>query len=138
MLQSLHHICCPSLDSLGSSELIIGLQVQPHKCWVERKDHLPPPASNILPKAARRVLAICTALSIHAQLAADPQDLSARLFSTQHVPICACGCSGICTSHFLTSWGFLSVKFSKCLRSFWNTFLYPALLPLSSEDLLVV
>jgi len=55
MLQSFNHLCGPLLDSvqyvhfslvLGSSELHVALQMGPHQCWVEGKDHRSPPASS--------------------------------------------------------------------------------------------
>jgi len=56
MLQSLNHVCGPLQDSLWyvpvslvlrSPDLDTVLQLWPHQCWVQGKDHLPWPADNL-------------------------------------------------------------------------------------------
>ena len=103
MLQSLHHLCGPSLDSLqyvhlspvlGTPALDPALQLWPHQCGVEGKDHLPRPAGNTPPDADQDPIdLLCskgTMLS-HLQLGVhqDPQVLSCQaafqLGGPQHI-----------------------------------------------------
>ena len=69
MLESLNHVRGHSLDSLyyvnvsfvlGSPELVIVLQVWPHQCSVEGKDHLPQSAGYTPPSAAQDTFRLCS------------------------------------------------------------------------------
>lgn len=63
MLQSLHHLCGPLLDSLkyGDVSLVLGslelvtllLELWSYQGWVEGKDHLPQPAGSTAASAAQ-------------------------------------------------------------------------------------
>jgi len=103
MLQSLHHLGSPLLDSLqcvcaslvlGSPELDTAPQMWPLPCCAEGKDHLPWPAGNALPNAAQDTICrLCSkgTLLSHAHLGVhqDPQVLfcsaAFQLASPQHV-----------------------------------------------------
>lgn len=82
MIQSLNHLHGALLDNfqhlhvclvLKSSELDTAVQVWPHQCWIEGKDHLPRPVGNTLPNEAQdtvSLLCINDTLLTHVQLGA--------------------------------------------------------------------
>ncbi|KAK4830945.1 hypothetical protein QYF61_014404 [Mycteria americana] len=57
LLQTLHQLCCPSLDTLqhlnvslvvGGPKLNTGFEVQPHQCRVQGHNHFPTPAGHTI------------------------------------------------------------------------------------------
>ena len=118
LLQSFHHLGGPSQDSpqcvqaslvLGSPALDTVIQVWPHQCWREGKDHLPWSGGSSLFNAAQDFAFFAGACST----SCPPR--SPGCFFTSHFPAgqppaCAgaWGCSppgaGLCTSPCWTAW----------------------------------
>lgn len=128
MLQTVHHFHGPLLDSLRyagvsllrrSPELRAVLQVWPHQCFVERKDHLCWPAGSIfisffISVAAQNTVSLLShkgTLLTHIQIGVhlSPRSLSAKLLSRWMTPKWALGGSSpgaeLWTSRCWTSWG---------------------------------
>ena len=125
MLQSLHHLHGPLLDSVqyvhalywGAKNWAQYSQLWPHQCYVELKDHLPQPVGNSPPYAAQDTISpLCCkgALLAYGQVAAcqDPWVLFRQavfqLISVQHILV---------PFPFWNFMGFLSGHFSVLLRS---------------------
>ncbi|KAK4826388.1 hypothetical protein QYF61_008059, partial [Mycteria americana] len=62
LLQTLHQLRCPSLDTLqhlsvslvvGGPKLNTGFEVQPHQCRVQGHDHFPTPAGHAIPDTSQ-------------------------------------------------------------------------------------
>lgn len=84
---------------LGIPELDTGLQMVPHRCWLEGQDHVPQPAGSAFPDAAQTLLAAfatrahcCLIFSLSTR---PSPSFSAQLLSGWIAPACTCawGCS---------------------------------------------
>ncbi|KAK4821248.1 hypothetical protein QYF61_016547 [Mycteria americana] len=62
VLQTLHQLCCPSLDTLQHLNVFLVVrgpklntvfEVQPHQCRVQGHDHFPSPAGHIIPDTSQ-------------------------------------------------------------------------------------
>ena len=97
--------------------------------WAEGKDHIPPPAGDILPNAAHNAIVLCcqSILLAHVQLGVkqDPRSISARVLSswvTLSKKWCLCLFLPRCRPlHFplLNLMMFLSAYISSLQRSLW-------------------
>ncbi|KAK4821633.1 hypothetical protein QYF61_026100 [Mycteria americana] len=67
VLQSLHQLCCPSLDTLqplnvslvvGGPKLNTAFEVRPHQCRVQGHDHFPSPAGHTSPDTSQDAIGL--------------------------------------------------------------------------------
>lgn len=135
--QSRHHHGRPLMDSLqyvhvplllGSPALDRVLQVWPHQCRVEGKDHLPWPAGNTLANAAEYTIIFLCWLMFSLVFPRTSKALLAKLLSIRAWWLPACTVDWSCsfpgawlrTSFSLLSFmRLLSAHFSSLLRPLW-------------------
>ncbi|KAK4825193.1 hypothetical protein QYF61_025121 [Mycteria americana] len=95
VLQTLHQLRCPSLDTLqhlnvslvvGGPKLNTVFEVRPHQCRVQGHDHFPSPAGHTIPDTSHDALGLLGhlgALPAHIQAAVDQH----AQCSTQHLAL---------------------------------------------------